>query len=144
MPLPEVADEHFVQPPAEHTNKRIPKLNGEPERPEKQPHRQNPILPGIELELAFPNPHRVFVERSQVEDRPEVLGAWAARADKITEQVQVKNGVMDAQYGGAIGGVVNAVVRSGTNSFHGQAGFYYNNDAMSAPAFPRKPRSFTS
>ncbi len=52
------------------------------------------------------------------------------------QQVQVKNGVMDAQYGGAIGGVVNAVVRSGTNGFHGQAGFYYNNDAMSARPRP--------
>jgi outer membrane receptor protein involved in Fe transport len=52
------------------------------------------------------------------------------------QQVQVKNGVMDAQYGGAMGGVVNAVVRSGTNSFHGQAGFYYNNDSMSARLRP--------
>jgi hypothetical protein len=52
------------------------------------------------------------------------------------QQVQVKNGVMDAQYGGAMGGVVNAVVRSGTNSFHGQAGFYFNNDSMWARPRP--------
>ncbi len=52
------------------------------------------------------------------------------------QQVQVKNGVMDAQYGGAMGGVVNAVVRSGTNRFHGQAGFYFNNDSMSARPRP--------
>lgn len=52
------------------------------------------------------------------------------------QQVQVKNGVMDAQYGGAIGGVVNAVMRSGNNRFHGQAGFYFNNDSMSARLRP--------
>jgi hypothetical protein len=52
------------------------------------------------------------------------------------QQVEVKNGVMDAQYGGAMGGVVNAVVRTGTNSFHGQAGFYYNNNSMSARLRP--------
>lgn len=49
---------------------------------------------------------------------------------EMIQQVQVKNGVMEAQYGGAMGGVVNAVVRSGSNDFHGEAGFYYNNDAM--------------
>ena len=49
---------------------------------------------------------------------------------EMVQQVQIKNGVMEAQYGGAMGGVVNAVVRSGTNDFHGEAGFYYNNDNM--------------
>lgn len=55
---------------------------------------------------------------------------------EAVQQVEVKNGVMDAQYGGAMGGVVNAVVRTGTNAFHGQAGFYYNNNAMSARQNP--------
>jgi hypothetical protein len=55
---------------------------------------------------------------------------------EAVQQVQVKNGVMDAQYGGAMGGVVNAVIRNGTNSFHGQAGFYFDNDEMSASLNP--------
>jgi len=55
---------------------------------------------------------------------------------EAVQQVEVKNGVMDAQYGGAMGGVVNAVVRTGTNSFHGQAGFYFNNNSMSARPRP--------
>ncbi|WP_321476099.1 TonB-dependent receptor [uncultured Paludibaculum sp.] len=55
---------------------------------------------------------------------------------EMVQQVQVKNGVMEAQYGGAMGGVVNAVVRSGSNDFHGQVGFYYNNDSMSARLRP--------
>jgi Carboxypeptidase regulatory-like domain/TonB-dependent Receptor Plug Domain len=52
------------------------------------------------------------------------------------QQVQIKNGVMEAQYGGAMGGVVNAVVRSGTNDWHGQLGFYFNNDVMQARPRP--------
>jgi hypothetical protein len=52
------------------------------------------------------------------------------------QQVQVKNGVMEAQYGGAPGAVVNAVLRSGANDFHGQIGFYFNNDAMQARPRP--------
>jgi hypothetical protein len=55
---------------------------------------------------------------------------------EMVQQVQVKNGVMEAQYGGAMGGVVNAVVRSGSNDFHGQAGFYFNNDGMQARPRP--------
>ncbi len=51
---------------------------------------------------------------------------------EMVQQLQIKNGVMEAQYGGAMGGVVNAVVRSGSNDFHGQVGFYFNNDAMQA------------
>ena len=49
---------------------------------------------------------------------------------EMVQQTQIKNGVMEAQYGGAMGGVISAVVRSGTNDFHGQAGFYFNNDNM--------------
>ena len=55
---------------------------------------------------------------------------------EMIQQVQVKNGVMEAQYGGAMGGVVNAVVRSGSNEFHGEAGFYFWNDAMQARPRP--------
>ncbi len=49
---------------------------------------------------------------------------------EMVQQVEVKNGIMEAQYGGAMGGVVNAVMRSGTNDVHGEAGFYYTNDSL--------------
>ena len=55
---------------------------------------------------------------------------------EMVQQVEVKNGVMDAQYGGAMGGVVSAVMRSGTNAFHGQFGFYWTDDALSARQRP--------
>lgn len=49
---------------------------------------------------------------------------------EMVQQVEVKNGVMEAQYGGAMGGVVNAVLRSGTNQFHGEGGVYFDNSSM--------------
>lgn len=55
---------------------------------------------------------------------------------EMVQQVQIKNGAMEAQYGGAMGGVVNAVIRSGNNQVHGDAGFYFDNDAMSARLRP--------
>ena len=55
---------------------------------------------------------------------------------EMVQQIEVKNGVMEAQYGGAMGGVVNAAIRSGSNSFHGQVGTYFNNDPMQARSRP--------
>lgn len=58
--------------------------------------------------------------------------ATAARADLVIqdfiETVQVKQSGYNAEYRAALGGVVNAITRSGTNSFHGSAGGYYTNN----------------
>jgi len=50
------------------------------------------------------------------------------------EQVQVKSSGYAAEYGGATGGVISAVTKSGSNQFRGSLGTYYrNNDMQSAP-----------
>ena len=41
------------------------------------------------------------------------------------QEVQVKTTGLDAEYGGALGGVVSAVTKSGGNAFHGDVSFYY-------------------
>jgi hypothetical protein len=45
-------------------------------------------------------------------------------------ETNVKSSGFDAQYGGAIGGVVAATTRSGGNEFHGQASLYLMTDGM--------------
>ncbi len=44
------------------------------------------------------------------------------------ETVQVKQSGYNAEFRAALGGVVSAVTRSGTNSFRGSVGAYYNDD----------------
>ena len=44
------------------------------------------------------------------------------------ETVQVKQSGYNAEFRAALGGVVSAVTRSGTNSFKGSVGAYYNDD----------------
>ncbi len=44
------------------------------------------------------------------------------------ETVQVKQSGYNAEFRAALGGVVSAVTRSGTNKFRGSAGAYYNNN----------------
>ena len=46
------------------------------------------------------------------------------------EQVEVKEGGFEAEYGQATGGVINAIVKSGTNTFSGQASLYAAPDSL--------------
>lgn len=48
------------------------------------------------------------------------------------QETSVKSSGIDAQYGGAIGGVMNVSTKSGTNQFHGQLSYYLNTDGMNA------------
>lgn len=47
-------------------------------------------------------------------------------------ETNVKNSGVDAQFGGALGGVVSANTKSGSNDFHGRVSLYMFNDAMNA------------
>ena len=51
---------------------------------------------------------------------------------EYVQEVQVKTGGIDAQYGGALGGVISAVTRSGGNMLRGEAHYYYSGSAISA------------
>lgn len=46
------------------------------------------------------------------------------------EEVQVKSSGYAAEFGGATGGVVSVISKSGTNQFRGEAGFYVNNESL--------------
>src|SRR6266542_1435243 len=55
-------------------------------------------------------------------------------------EFQVNTSNYSAEYGRAAGGVVNAITKSGTNEFHGNAFYYQRNNKWGA----RNPRSFLS
>jgi hypothetical protein len=64
----------------------------------------------------------------------------SSRQDTVFEylqEVQVKTGGIDAQYGGALGGVISAVTKSGGNAFHGEAHYYYFGNGFGAGPVPR-------
>ena len=46
------------------------------------------------------------------------------------QEVQVKSSGIDAQYGGALGGVVNVVMKKGTNNFHGSVFTQFENQGL--------------
>lgn len=63
-----------------------------------------------------------------------------ARGNTIFEylqEVQVKTSGINAEYGGALGGVISAVTKSGGNTFNGEGHYYYIGNALSGSAVPR-------
>ena len=52
--------------------------------------------------------------------------------DEFIQEVEVKTGGYQAEYGRALGGVVNVITKSGGNQFHGGAFLYYDSAATRA------------
>jgi outer membrane receptor for ferrienterochelin and colicin len=64
----------------------------------------------------------------------------SSRQDTVFEylqEVEVKTSGIDAEYGGALGGVISAVTKSGGNRFGGEGHYYYIGNALSAGPVPR-------
>lgn len=64
-----------------------------------------------------------------------------ARQNAVMEyiqEVQVKTTGLEAQYGGALGGVVSAVTKSGGNNYHGAIHYYYYGNKISASPTERQ------
>ena len=53
------------------------------------------------------------------------------------QELQVKSSGFEAEYGGALGGVVNVISRSGTNSVHGELNYYYWGSKLRTDPRPR-------
>ncbi|MDP3731223.1 MAG: TonB-dependent receptor, partial [bacterium] len=68
--------------------------------------------------------------------RTGTLGSDSNVPFEWIQEMQVKSSGVDAEFGGAIGGVISAVTKSGGNEFHGQASLYSRFDALNAGPNP--------
>jgi hypothetical protein len=68
-----------------------------------------------------------------------VLGRIESRVNRVSmdsvQEVQVVEQTYSAQYGQAIGAVINPITKSGTNQFHGSGFEYFRNEALDANDF---------
>lgn len=71
----------------------------------------------------------------------------------FVDEVQVKSSGYAAEFGGATGGVINAITKTGTNDFKGSVGAYYNDRSWGGAVRPilqtkltnaREPEQFTA
>jgi hypothetical protein len=70
------------------------------------------------------------VEVSNV--RNAALGRESAIPFEFVREVQVQSGGFEAQYGGATGGVINVVTKSGSDEFHGEGALMFTNSLLNS------------
>jgi hypothetical protein len=92
-------------------------------------------LGGISIDGASAGENRFIIDGIETTNLISGTSGKNLIADFV-EEVQVKSSGYTAEYGGATGGVINAVTKSGTNDWHGAALFNYQGSAL---AGARKP-----
>jgi hypothetical protein len=83
---------------------------------------------GIQIDGASGSENRYIVDGMDTTDLTDNTSNKTIFTDFLQE-VQVKSAGYSAEYGGATGGVISAVTKSGSNQFHGSAGSYFTNNS---------------
>lgn len=98
-----------------------------------EPKAGNEGVGGISVDGASGAENAYIIDGVEVTD---VRKGQLRRADSIpfefVREVQVKSGGFEAEYGGATGGVVNVVTKSGSDEFHGEAAFSGTGSALNS------------
>ena len=79
---------------------------------------QEAKLGGLSIDGASAGENRYIIDGIETTNLQSGLSGKNLIADFV-EEVQVKSSGYTAEFGGAMGGVINAVTKSGTNDFHG-------------------------
>ena len=88
---------------------------------------------GVSVDGASGSENAYIIDGVEVTD---VINGSLQRQNSIpvefVQEVQVKTGGFEAQYGGATGGVVNVATRGGSNQFHGDMQYLFTGDSLNA------------
>ena len=102
-------------------------------------------LGGLSIDGASGAENRFIIDGAETTDMVHGLSGTNLIVDFVDE-VQVKSSGYTAEYGGAMGGVISAVTKSGTNDFHGTALYNFEGSGLarqraSAARSPTRRRS---
>ena len=102
--------------------------------------RSEPLQGGYQINGASNSENAYLVEGQETASM--LNGASAANVPMdFIQEVQVKSSGFEAQYGGALGGVVNVIQKHGSNEWHGSVFMYYNGDRFNAAPAPTQRRN---
>jgi outer membrane receptor protein involved in Fe transport len=93
------------------------------------------VSAGLSIDGGSGADNRFIIDGIDTTDLQQGISSKRLVTDVIDE-VQVKSSGYTAEYGGAIGGVVNVVTKTGTNAFHGSVGAYFSGDFLDAGRRP--------
>jgi hypothetical protein len=92
-------------------------------------------LGGISIDGASASENRFIIDGIETTDLQRGTSGTALIVDFVDE-VQVKSSGYTAEFGGATGGVINAMTKSGTNAWRGSALFNVQGDALTGARRP--------
>jgi hypothetical protein len=92
-------------------------------------------LGGISIDGASAGENRYVIDGIETTNLQSGLSGKNVIADFV-EEVQVKSSGYTAEFGGATGGVINVITKSGTNDWHGNVLFNYQGDKLSGGTVP--------
>ena len=84
---------------------------------------------GLSIDGASASENKFYLDGIDTTNLRTGVSATPFLTDFISE-LQVKSSGYAAEFGGATGGVVSIISKSGSNQFRGEGGFYLNNDAL--------------
>ena len=91
--------------------------------------RSEPLQGGYQIDGASNSENAYLVEGQETASGFD--GHSAANVPmEFIQEVQVKSSGFEAEYGGALGGVVNVIQKRGSNAWHGSVFTYYEGDAL--------------
>lgn len=93
--------------------------------------RSEPLQNGYQIEGASNSENSYLVEGLETASVFDGHSAASVPMDFIQE-VQVKSSGFEAEYGGALGGVVNVIQKRGSNDWHGAGFLYYQGSSFDA------------
>ncbi|MCA1559051.1 MAG: TonB-dependent receptor [Acidobacteria bacterium] len=88
---------------------------------------------GITIDGAAAAENRFIVDGVETTNPENGLQGKRLITDFVSE-LQVKSSGYAAEFGGAVGGVINVVTKTGTNQYRGDFGFYYTDDFTNGTA----------
>jgi hypothetical protein len=100
-------------------------------------------LGGISIDGASAGENRFIIDGIETTNLRTGTSGKSVIADFVDE-VQVKSSGYAAEYGGALGGVINVMTKSGTNSFRGSALFNWQGDKLESSYRPILRRGVTN
>ena len=104
---------------------------------------QEPKLGGLSIDGASAGENRYIIDGIETTNLQSGISGKNLIADFVDE-VQVKSSGYTAEFGGAMGGVINVVTKSGTNDFHGSGVFNFQGSARPVEALRQRVKRSTS
>jgi outer membrane receptor for ferrienterochelin and colicin len=101
------------------------------------------IVPGVATDVAEPEGDSISVYGSSSAENAYLIDGinttnleYGAEGKELNfefiQEIEVKTGGYEAEYGRSTGGIINVITKSGGNEFHGDAFGYFNDESLQA------------